>query len=339
MKKVYTDENKMLKTLGTTVDSEHFQIFLEQNLKRMMNPSYGKDRMDEVLARKVVNEYFEFENLGLLVTKNVEHAYDIGNNNAYYVQDLNSGEYVGYLHLNTDMHGGMYLYASDVNKESVSCSYFLSERGCVETSTEREIDWGKYSFKKDKNEIDAEEMYIREATFISVWDGGIELETNCKVDMQSRKVFDIEPSGAQNFVNTLDKEFIQFDDGTKFEVMPVGENGSFWYDEQGQDVQIRDEDLEQPHGKKMVKAINIKWDIDHGDNEFLPTEVNIPDGMEDEDEISDYISDVTGFCHGGFELTTDVELNKNEQPAFNPKDYAASEIVMGNLPADKEKCL
>ena len=38
-----------------------------------------------------------------------------------------------------------------------------------------------------------------------------------------------------------------------------------------------------------MKATNIKWDTD-GDMEFLaelPTEMKLPDGMTDEDEISD----------------------------------------------------
>lgn len=52
-----------------------------------------------------------------------------------------------------------------------------------------------------------------------------------------------------------------------------------------------------------MKATNIQWNVDDPkDLELLPTEIDIPDGMDDEDEISDYISDVTGFCHKGFEL-------------------------------------
>lgn len=52
-----------------------------------------------------------------------------------------------------------------------------------------------------------------------------------------------------------------------------------------------------------VKAINIDWDVDYEeDSESLPTEIEIPADMKDEDEISDYLSDVTGFCHKGFEL-------------------------------------
>ena len=52
-----------------------------------------------------------------------------------------------------------------------------------------------------------------------------------------------------------------------------------------------------------MKAINIKWDTD-GEKVNLPNEIEIPDwvGKEDDDEISDYLSDTTGFCHFGFEL-------------------------------------
>lgn len=52
-----------------------------------------------------------------------------------------------------------------------------------------------------------------------------------------------------------------------------------------------------------MKAINIIWDVDfEEDLASLPTEIEIPNGMTDEEEISDYITDETGFCHKGFEL-------------------------------------
>ena len=53
-----------------------------------------------------------------------------------------------------------------------------------------------------------------------------------------------------------------------------------------------------------MKATNIQWDIDpEYENEVsLPSEIKIPDGMTDEDEISDYISNQTGYCHYGFTL-------------------------------------
>ena len=53
-----------------------------------------------------------------------------------------------------------------------------------------------------------------------------------------------------------------------------------------------------------MKAVNIKWDTD-GDAETLaslPTEIDIPADITNEDEISDYLSDMTGFCHYGYEL-------------------------------------
>lgn len=52
-----------------------------------------------------------------------------------------------------------------------------------------------------------------------------------------------------------------------------------------------------------MKAINIIWDVDFEEElENLPTEIEIPEGITDEEEISDYITEETGFCHCGFEL-------------------------------------
>lgn len=51
-----------------------------------------------------------------------------------------------------------------------------------------------------------------------------------------------------------------------------------------------------------MRAFNIQWDGEREETETLPSSIEIPEGMIDEDEISDYLSDVTGFCHYGFEL-------------------------------------
>lgn len=54
----------------------------------------------------------------------------------------------------------------------------------------------------------------------------------------------------------------------------------------------------------MYRAVDIKWDTD-GDEELLatlPKEMDIPNGVDDSDYISDWISDETGFCHHGFRL-------------------------------------
>jgi hypothetical protein len=48
-----------------------------------------------------------------------------------------------------------------------------------------------------------------------------------------------------------------------------------------------------------MKASAIIWDTDD-ENVDLPSELELPEGMEDEDEISDYITEQTGYCHKGF---------------------------------------
>lgn len=50
-------------------------------------------------------------------------------------------------------------------------------------------------------------------------------------------------------------------------------------------------------------AVNIDWDVDDKSVlEDLPKELKLPEGMVDEDEISDWISEQIGFCHKGFFL-------------------------------------
>jgi hypothetical protein len=56
----------------------------------------------------------------------------------------------------------------------------------------------------------------------------------------------------------------------------------------------------------------VDWDVDEIDElDHLPNRVKIPRGMTDEDEISDYLSDTTGYCHKGFVLEKD-ELDDEE---------------------------
>lgn len=52
-----------------------------------------------------------------------------------------------------------------------------------------------------------------------------------------------------------------------------------------------------------TKASNIDWDADcEEDLQTLPSEIDIPSEMTDVEEISDYLSNLTGFCHRGFTL-------------------------------------
>ena len=77
---------------------------------------------------------------------------------------------------------------------------------------------------------------IKNATFTSIWDGGYEITTNCKVDMETRKVFDIEVNDNADDIealNNLDYEYITMD-GEEFDVINKDVNDvgvtDFWYE-------------------------------------------------------------------------------------------------------------
>ena len=54
--------------------------------------------------------------------------------------------------------------------------------------------------------------------------------------------------------------------------------------------------------EKLI-ATGIKWDVDCDDKGHdLPVEVEVPSGMTDDEEISDWLTETYGFCHCGFEL-------------------------------------
>lgn len=79
---------------------------------------------------------------------------------------------------------------------------------------------------------------VIDAKFVSIWDGGYEVMSNCKVDMRTHEVFDIEKIDMGNKVETLDSEHILIDD-EYFDVFPKdqvdADEGefitSFWYGE------------------------------------------------------------------------------------------------------------
>lgn len=56
--------------------------------------------------------------------------------------------------------------------------------------------------------------------------------------------------------------------------------------------------------KPVLVAYDIKWDTDGDKDVFdeLPRKIEVPEEMVDDEEISDYVSDETGFCHAGFKI-------------------------------------
>lgn len=67
---------------------------------------------------------------------------------------------------------------------------------------------------------------IKEATFTSVWDGGYEVTTNCKINMETKEVFDIETVDVD--VNILEYEYVTID-GKEYPVSN-DEATEYWYD-------------------------------------------------------------------------------------------------------------
>ena len=58
-----------------------------------------------------------------------------------------------------------------------------------------------------------------------------------------------------------------------------------------------------------MKATNIQWDVDGPkDLENLPSVIEIPIDIDlaDDDAVSNYITNLTGFCHKGFDLVGDA---------------------------------
>jgi hypothetical protein len=90
----------------------------------------------------------------------------------------------------------------------------------------------------------------------------------------------------------------------------------------------------------MLKAINIKWDTD-GDKEVLnelPTEMIIPNELEELykkdkeytlEEISDWLSDETGFCHDGFEIEKVITKESVENELY---DFFNDKMETGDAP-------
>lgn len=69
------------------------------------------------------------------------------------------------------------------------------------------------------------------AIFTSVWDGGLKISTDCKVNMKTGEIFDIEQSKTE-VEGTLDKEYITIN-GVKHDVYRADERDyshfCFWY--------------------------------------------------------------------------------------------------------------
>ena len=71
---------------------------------------------------------------------------------------------------------------------------------------------------------------IKDATFISLWNGEDEIETQCKVNMDTKEVFDITMSNYSPD-GVCDGEYVEIDD-ERYPVFQKDEanEGEYWYD-------------------------------------------------------------------------------------------------------------
>lgn len=53
-----------------------------------------------------------------------------------------------------------------------------------------------------------------QATYVSVWDGGVEIRTKCTYNRETGVVYDIETADV-NGLDSLDDEYIELSDGTE----------------------------------------------------------------------------------------------------------------------------
>lgn len=78
---------------------------------------------------------------------------------------------------------------------------------------------------------------IKDATFVSVWDDGFEVETDCKVNTDTNEVFDIETADVDELdLEILDREYIVID-GNEYDVYHIADcipdelaDDEYWYD-------------------------------------------------------------------------------------------------------------
>lgn len=94
--------------------------------------------------------------------------------------------------------------------------------------------------------------------------------------------------------------------------------------------------------KLTVKAFNIKWDTDGDESlaESLPSEIEIPEDVTGEDEISDYLTDKTGFCHFGFRLSVENDETRFEElksALFDAGQEAIEDFLGYEISPDEDK--
>ena len=151
--------------------------------------------------------------------------------------------------------------------------------------------------------LDGIEGPITVVSYDGIWNAGLSTEEAYKAekDLEAEVLKVLKDNG----VNVELEEFENNDN--HFYIVSYSTNWKDAKEVKTEDTagQLSESKSTKPQKTKR-RAINIKWDTD-GKKVKLPTEMDIPDDLDDEDEISDYISDQTGFCHYGFDLVPELD--------------------------------
>ena len=164
MKYVYTNENPRLKEFSELLSSDAFKRFVCKNFYSMTEYRSGMQRVIPSKARDELNRFLRKHDM--FATDEVEHAHNIGNNNSYYVKDLRNtavNELFARLDINSDMFGSVYCYGSDIDGNSVTPCYLISNSRQIRTEKFFEPDWSAYSFPVQKAEREGK-MISKEVT-------------------------------------------------------------------------------------------------------------------------------------------------------------------------------
>lgn len=76
---------------------------------------------------------------------------------------------------------------------------------------------------------------IKNGLFTSVWDGGFEITTKCKVNTETKEIFDIEVSeSTADAVNELDEEYVTIDgvdySASDHDDIDEDDEETYWYE-------------------------------------------------------------------------------------------------------------
>lgn len=170
MRIVYTNENSRLRDFANEINSSDFRKFVKGNLQRITKYDHGMDRVKTSLCKERFNTFLK--DRGFEIDNKTEHANGIGNNNKNYVKDLESGEFIGALHLNSDMYSSVYCYATDIEDCRVSHTFCISPHG-IYIERSNFVDWSEYQFGKEEHALDVIEDCIRLDILMEGPNGGV----------------------------------------------------------------------------------------------------------------------------------------------------------------------